>query len=160
LAATVGSIVRATVEPNVHFHFPKRAAKVLLIGNGTGIGPYLGMLEENRSTPVELYWGGKSGSAYELFRPAIETALAKDKLEKVELAFSRENGKARYVQDLLRRGGDHVPNILSRGGKVMICGSLAMQKGVMEELNTLTQNHLGKPLEEFTNRGQVLSDCY
>lgn len=160
LEAPVGSVVRAVVERNVHFHFPQQVPRVIFIGNGTGIGPFLGMLEENDTTPVELYWGGKSRNAYTLFQPSVEAALAKNKLKTVRLAFSREKGGARYVQDLLRQQRDHLPRTLLYGGVIMICGSLAMQKGVMQELDHLTQKYLGKPLAEFVDHGQILSDCY
>jgi len=42
----------------------------------------------------------------------------------------------------------------------MLCGSLAMQKDVMEILKHICENKLGKPLSHFQAHSQILSDCY
>ena len=53
----------AGVQTNKAFHFPKGAPSVTLIANGTGIAPFLGMIQEKRpGTQVFLYWGGRNAS--------------------------------------------------------------------------------------------------
>jgi len=42
----------------------------------------------------------------------------------------------------------------------MICGSLAMQNGVLDVLSELSETILKKPLSEFEQQGQLKMDCY
>ena len=51
-----GEIIKARIINNHAFHFPKKASKVALISNGTGIAPFLGMIEQNKKkTEIHLY---------------------------------------------------------------------------------------------------------
>ena len=42
----IGETLRAVIEPNPNFHFPKKAPQVVCIANGAGMAPFLGMIEE------------------------------------------------------------------------------------------------------------------
>src|SRR5690606_6451146 len=55
----IGDIIKAAVENNQDFHFPKKAKSAILIANGTGIAPFLGMRDEHRNTSIKLLWGGR-----------------------------------------------------------------------------------------------------
>ena len=62
-----GDTIKAQIINNHAFHFPKKAKKVALISNGTGIAPFLGMIEQNKKkTEIHLYSG---------FRKETETIL-------------------------------------------------------------------------------------
>ena len=133
-----GSVIKARIIKNAAFHFPKKASKVALISNGTGIAPFLGMIEQNKKkTEIHLYCG---------FRKATETILGYEKfatemiqkqhLKSFHLALSRE-ANHHYVMDLIKRDDDFFIDLLTQGGVVMICGSLAMQKDVESALDVL-----------------------
>jgi sulfite reductase (NADPH) flavoprotein alpha-component len=64
------------------------------------------------------------------------------------------------VQHLIKKDGDKVAEILKKGGGVMICGSIAMQREVMNELQTICKSHLSKDLSYYQNKGQIKMDCY
>ncbi|WGU70246.1 hypothetical protein QIU18_12325 [Capnocytophaga canimorsus] len=53
-----------------------------------------------------------------------------------------------------------VAELLSQRGTIMICGSVAMQKEILEVLENICKNQLNKPLHHFQNRGQLRMDCY
>ena len=55
-----GDTVNASLDRNESFHFVPDAPSVWLIGNGTGIAPYLGMIEENKKSSLKLIWGGRA----------------------------------------------------------------------------------------------------
>jgi len=56
----IGSKIKARIITNTAFHFPKQATKVALISNGTGIAPFLGMIQElTPKTETHLYCGLK-----------------------------------------------------------------------------------------------------
>ncbi len=42
----------------------------------------------------------------------------------------------------------------------MICGSVAMQREVLEVLEDIAQNILNKPLSDFEHNEQLKLDCY
>jgi sulfite reductase (NADPH) flavoprotein alpha-component len=157
----LGSVFKARIIKNQTFHFPKKASKVALISNGTGIAPFLGMMEQNKKkTEIHLYCG---------FRKATETVLGyekfagemiqKQQLQSFHLALSREENH-NYVMDLIKRDADVFVDLLTQEGVVMICGSLAMQKDVEAVLDALCLDKTGKGIADYKTSGQILTDCY
>jgi sulfite reductase (NADPH) flavoprotein alpha-component len=51
-------------------------------------------------------------------------------------------------------------DLLSQGGVVMICGSLAMQKDVEAVLDELCLTRASMGIADYKAKGQVLTDCY
>ena len=50
---------------NHSFHFPENAHQVIMICNGTGIAPFIGMIEANRfKVPITLFWGGRNEDSW------------------------------------------------------------------------------------------------
>ncbi|MFV5691225.1 PepSY domain-containing protein [Flavobacterium sp. LT1R49] len=156
-----GSIIKARILKNAAFHFPKKASKVALISNGTGIAPFLGMMEQNKKkTAIHLYCG---------FRKATETVLGYEKfaaemiqkhqLKSFHVALSRE-ANHHYVMDLIKRDADFFMDLLTQGGVIMICGSLAMQQDVEFALDALCLARATMRIAEYKANGQVLTDCY
>ncbi|WP_443944073.1 PepSY domain-containing protein [Pedobacter sp. AW1-32] len=156
----VGDSIAATVIQNEHFHFPAKAKTVILISNGTGIAPFLGMIGENESmAKCHLYCGFRSETSVSLYNEQLQSALQNQKLTKLNVALSREGGK-QYVKDLLERDSDFVIRTLENGGTLMLCGSLSMQNDVMKWLDARTQSQNGKSLSYYQSHGQILMDCY
>lgn len=153
-------ILKARVIKNIKFHFPKKAPRVILIANGTGIAPFLGMLEENKKkVPANLYLGLRTEASFELYQHQINHYLKSGKLTNIHLALSREKENL-YVQDLLERDAAFIANALENRSVVMICGSLNMQNDVLKTLDTICKDRLDKPLEFYRERQQLKMDCY
>ena len=155
-----GEVIKARIIKNPAFHFPKNTAKTALISNGTGIAPFLGMLEQNKKkTEIHLYCG---------FRRATETVLGykkfanemieKQQLQSFHLALSREE-EHQYVMDLIKQDAYFFIDLLTHEGIVMICGSLAMQKDVEFALDEIL-NQTALNISDYKAKGQVLTDCY
>jgi len=156
-----GSVIKARIINNKAFHFPKKVPVVAMISNGTGIAPFLGMIEENKKkTDIHLYCG---------FRKETETTLGykkfaaemteKKHLKNFQLAFSREENHY-YVMDLIKRDAEFFVNLLKQGGSIMICGSLAMQQDVESVLDSLCLEKTNSSISDYKAKGQVLADCY
>ncbi|MDO6595713.1 PepSY domain-containing protein [Oceanihabitans sp. 2_MG-2023] len=157
-SVNTNSSFKARIIKNTGFHFPKNASKVLLIANGTGIAPFLGMLDQNnKKLETHLYYGVRKETSFYLYEKAIQAYLSEKKLSKLHLAFSQEIPKY-YVQDFLKRDALFVSQSLKNNAIIMICGSLAMQKDVLEVLNTITTEQLNLPITDFVN--QIKTDCY
>ncbi|SHJ30860.1 PepSY domain-containing protein [Pseudozobellia thermophila] len=156
-----GEKLTARVVDNRNFHFPKQAKKTVFIATGTGIGPFLGMIQENvKKREIHLYWGARKREAFNLYKDYIETARREGKLTAFKTAYSRENGEKTYVQHLVRQDKTLFLDVLKSKGCIMICGSIAMQKEVLRELQVLSKEHLGKDLSHYQNRKQIKMDCY
>ena len=118
------------------------------------------MIEQNKKkTEIHLYCG---------FRRATETVLGykkfanemieKQQLQSFHLALSREE-EHQHVMDLIKHDAAFFIDLLTNGGIVMICGSLAMQKDVETVLdNILFQT--SSTISDYKAKGQVLTDCY
>lgn len=158
---TPGNVIKARIINNKAFHFPKKVSKVALISNGTGIAPFLGMIEQNKTkTETHLYSGFRmeteTVSGYKKFTAEM---MEKQKLKSFHLALSRE-AEHFYVMDLIKRDTDFFIDLLQQGGVIMICGSLAMQKDVEAILDKLCTERKIKSIFDYKNNGQLLTDCY
>ncbi|WP_394746945.1 PepSY domain-containing protein [Spongiimicrobium salis] len=155
-----GEEVMATLTDNQKFHFPEEAPATVCIANGTGIGPFLGMIAENKTqTPIHLFWGGRTKKSWELYGEQLDWAISKKQLVAYQIAYSQEPPK-QYVQAILLREGPFLAKTLADGGIFMICGSLAMQDSVLLVLEEICKKYLNRELNEFEHKGQLLMDCY
>ena len=155
-----GDHLKASLRSNTAFHFPQEAPGVIMIANGTGIAPLLGMINENvNNKPVRLYWGGQNQTSYQLYRSKVEQCVSNQKLKSVHLAYSREGDK-QYVQDLLNEHIREVIQILEQGHVIMICGGLAMQQGVEAVIEAGLKKWSDQTLSIYKERDQIKADCY
>ena len=153
----IGDSCQARLIENVNFHMPKKASQVIMIANGTGIAPFLGMLDQNKKTECEAYFGLRTEQSYELYKTQLEDYLHRKKLSSLNVAYSQQHERL-YVQHLLKRDGKHIAKTLENKGVIMICGSLNMYKDVMETLHIICLEFNQKPLSDYSN--QIKSDCY
>lgn len=155
-----GAEMKARLIKNSHFHFPKKASKVALISNGTGIAPFLGMLEENKKKlTTHMYCGFRQeNDLTKRYTQITKNHLDKGKLKSFNLAFSRQEAP-QYVMDLILRDQDFFLDLLKSNGVVMICGALKMQKDVESVLTCICEKD-GFDFQTFKANGQILADCY
>lgn len=162
---TPGEHISAYLEPNSDFHFPKKSDSVVLIANGTGIAPFLGMVQENKKVPMNILWGNRTKASCHIY----DTLLANNNCsfsaeERAKLGiykcYSREEQEKRYVQDLVREQGDIIVKNFENNGSCMICGSLSMQNDVLEEIDKLLKEKSTTSLDIVIQKGQLKMDCY
>lgn len=141
---------------NKGFHFPMKAPSVVMIANGTGIAPFLGMIEENKKKiPIRLYAGFRYNNVLsKQYRHFADKAMNSGKLIDFQMAFSREEER-QYVMDLIRKDAAFFSALLKNKGVIMICGSLAMQKDVEEMLAEICST-----MDVSSYKEQILTDCY
>jgi len=156
----VGETFTAAHVVNAHFHFPLDVPKVILIANGTGIAPFLGMMHFSKEIETELYWGVRTKSTYDLVAPEINDALNRGTLNRFHLALSQEESAYDYVQNMIARHAATLNTDLKNGATLMICGSLAMQKAVFEVLDAFLEKYQNHNLKFYLDSGRILSDCY
>ena len=150
-------VIKAELIVNDKFHYPKKDKIAILIANGTGIAPFLGMLYNPGKK--YLYWGGKSKKSFQLYEHFLNSAKGESNLIDFKSAFSREKGKKRYVQNLVERDAKLILSVLENGGTLMLCGSVQMQNDVLSVLGRLCEKK-EKQLNHYQMYGQLLMDCY
>lgn len=155
-----GDAIKVRIIKNQHFHFPGKAKQVIMISNGTGIAPFLGMItENNKKLPCYLFCGFRTQSSLALYESFLRENISNNKLTRYQPALSRE-GKREYVSHLLQKHEKIVTEVLQDEGVIMICGSLSMQRDVLAVLDSICRNNNLQSIEMCKNSGQVLTDCY
>lgn len=156
-----GEKIKARIIPNPSFHLPEKAPEIVLIANGTGIAPFLGMIAENKpGRPMYLYAGFRHRyTSVKGYQALCDTAIQNQQLKSASFAYSREENPA-YVMDLVHRDAAFFAKLLASNGNILICGSLAMQQDVEKVLDQICLERNGKGLSFYKARAQVLADCY
>lgn len=156
-----GDHIVANIQKNENFYFPKKTKEVILIANGTGIAPFLGMINENNSkTKVHLFWGGRTKKSFEIYKKNIDDALKSKKLISFYATYSQEQHEQKYVQDLLKNHPNLIANTLNSDNVIMICGSIPMQNGVLKLLKEISEIKVKTSLKKLKNNNQIKTDCY
>lgn len=152
--------IKANIQQNDKFNFPKKSKEVILIANGTGIAPFLGMIQQNKKVKVHLFWGGKNKKSFEIYKKLIVLALKNKTLTSLSIAYSQEQEEKKYVQDLLKNNTDLVARTLQNGNQILICGSLNMQTGVENILDLIAKEKLNSNIKTLKENKLIKADCY
>ncbi|WP_235989358.1 PepSY domain-containing protein [Psychroserpens algicola] len=155
-----GDVITATVQPNPEFHLSK-SSNTILIANGTGVAPFLGMIHDPKTKyDCHLFLGLRTQQSLQLYSIYIDKALANHHLKTSQVAFSQDTSAKVYVQDLIKQNDEFIANHLKKGSIIMICGSIMMQNQVFEVLDALLQSKLNLSIQHFKSRNQIKTDCY
>ncbi len=155
----LGKSLEAYIIPNPGFIMPPRKQPVLMIGAGTGIAPFAGMIRANRNNrAIDLFWGNRHPDSDFYYRSEISQWLADGRLTGFYPAFSRTTPGA-YVQDQLSQKGDLLQARLRGGGTIMVCGSQKMAAAVRARIDALA-SHIGTSLAELRRQNRYLEDIY
>jgi sulfite reductase (NADPH) flavoprotein alpha-component len=146
---------------NTNFHLAEKQRNVIMIANGSGIAPFIGMIFENNSMrQLHLMWGMRNVTSTEVVSDILIEGRESGNLAKIDYCYSRGNQKKEYVQDSILSNPVYFKNHLENGYFIMICGSINMQKGIFESITHILQDDLDKSLEYYLDTNQILSDCY
>jgi sulfite reductase (NADPH) flavoprotein alpha-component len=155
---SVGDEIDIAIRQNDRFQLPSRNP-VVMIGAGTGIAPFTGMIRQSKGRrTLDLYWGGRHPEADWLYESSITDWLGDKRLSRFEPAWSREQ-QAAYVQDRLRETRPHLLARLRAGATIMVCGGQAMAAAVHSEIDILAAE-LGSSADELKRKNRYLEDVY
>ncbi|WP_423999218.1 PepSY domain-containing protein [Maribacter sp. IgM3_T14_3] len=155
----VGETIKAAIDRNEHFHFPENSKNSIFISNGTGIAPFLGMISENTTQNISLFWGGRKKASMEVYASNFEKTASNRENLKIFTSFSRE-GEKQYVQDAILEQKDLVLETINQKGTIMICGSLAMQHDVLDVIEKVLKGNQTITFDAFEKSDQLKTDCY
>jgi len=157
----VGGTISLRVRRNSGFHLPSEPVPMILLGNGTGLAGLRSLLKARIADGQQRHWllfGERHREHDYLCREELEEWLISGDLERLDLAFSRDQAEKIYVQDRLRESAAELKKWLADGAVIYICGSLqGMASGVDHVLNEV----LGiEEVDRLIEQGRYRRDVY
>lgn len=153
--------VALRIRENRGFHPPPAATPLILIGNGTGIAglrAHLKARERAGCTRNWLCFGERNAATDFFYRDDLLAWQQNGLLERLDLAFSRDQAERIYVQDRLREAIRQVREWADAGAAIYVCGSLA---GMAPAVAAVLEEALGAArLEQMAEAGLYRRDVY
>ncbi|KRA62321.1 sulfite reductase subunit alpha [Caulobacter sp. Root655] len=159
-AAPDGEIA-ARVRTNRSFHGPTDDRPLILIGNGTGLAGLRAHLKARAAVGHHRNWllFGERAQAHDYFhQDEIEAWRADGVLERLDLAFSRDQARKVYVQHRLMQAADTLRAWVADGAAIYVCGSL---EGMSGDVHAALVSVLGaQAVERLADEGRYRRDVY
>ena len=169
----LGEKLEIQVKPNTHFKLPSSPnTKIIMIGAGTGVAPFRSFLFEREAQGIKgntwLFFGEQRFRSDFLYQVEWQALLKSGTLEKMSVAFSRDQAQKIYVQHRILEQAEQLYTWLQMGAHIYVCGDMhKMAKDVHEALiqvlvsagkQDLQQAQL--TLEEWITDGRYQRDVY
>ncbi|WP_407660858.1 molybdopterin-dependent oxidoreductase [Kitasatospora paracochleata] len=142
------------VQRSPHFRPPSDpTTPMIMVGPGTGVAPFVGFLEDRRarghSGPNWLFFGEQREATDFYYREELADFRASGHLDRLDLAFSRDQRNKVYVQDRMREHGPRLWDWLKRGAHFYVCGDASrMARDVDHALREIAHLHGGLTEDE------------
>lgn len=149
-----GQKVKVYVEKNDNFRLPADPnTPVIMVGPGTGIAPFRAFMQEREAQEAEgknwLFFGNPHFTQDFLYQVEWQKFLADGVLDKLSLAFSRDQEEKVYVQHRLLENGKEIYEWLENGAHFYVCGDATyMAKDVQDALVSIVAEHGKKSQKE------------
>ncbi|WP_445289361.1 PepSY domain-containing protein [Variovorax atrisoli] len=133
----------------------------IFIGNGSGYAGLRGHLLARMAAGRRRNWlcfGERQRAHDAFFAQEIDRWQARGDLERVDLAFSRDQPERVYVQDRLREASAELRRWIGEGAVIYVCGSL---QGMASGVDAVLEEVLGRAaLDELAMQGRYRRDVY
>ncbi len=148
------SQVSVFIEKNPAFKLPEdEKTPVILIGAGTGVAPYRAFLQHREANDQKgkswLFFGERHFHSDFLYQLEWQKLLKDGYLEKIDVAFSRDQDEKVYVQHRLIENQKEVFEWLSQGANIYLCGDMKqMARDVQKTLLRIFETEGGMSEEK------------
>lgn len=127
------------IDKNPSFKMPLNGSKMIMVGAGTGIAPYRAFLQQREMNDLKggswLFFGDRRFSSDFLYQVEWQKLLESKYLERMDVAFSRDQEEKVYVQHKLLENKEEVFKWLEEGAYFYLCGDMKhMAKDVNKTL--------------------------
>ncbi|RDT52819.1 NADPH-dependent assimilatory sulfite reductase flavoprotein subunit [Escherichia coli] len=132
--------VRVFIEHNDNFRLPANPeTPVIMIGPGTGIAPFRAFMQQRAAEGAEgknwLFFGNPHFTEDFLYQVEWQRYVKEGVLNRIDLAWSRDQKEKIYVQDKLRQQGAELWRWINDGAHIYVCGDAnRMAKDVEQAL--------------------------
>jgi sulfite reductase (NADPH) flavoprotein alpha-component len=171
-SAVEGTTQRVYIERNERFRLPADPSRdVIMIGPGTGVAPFRGFVQERTAIGAGgrnwLLFGNPHLRSDFLYQLEWQQALRDGRLQRLDVAFSRDGADKTYVQHRLHEHGRDLLAWLESGASLYVCGAIAMGKDVHKTLLQIVAEQRGGDAEAATDyldnlqrQGRYARDTY
>ena len=145
-----GAEVEVYIEKKDNFRLPENPdTPVIMVGPGTGIAPFRAFMQERDAQGADgknwLFFGNPNFTQDFLYQVEWQGYVKSGLVDKITLAFSRDQKEKIYVQHRLIENGKDVFEWLEAGAHFYVCGDAThMAKDVEAALLSIIQQHGGK----------------
>jgi sulfite reductase (NADPH) flavoprotein alpha-component len=149
-----GGEVNVFVETNDNFRLPDDGnTPVIMIGPGTGIAPFRAFMQQREAEEASgenwLFFGNPNYTQDFLYQAEWQRFVKDGVVNKVSLAFSRDQEQKVYVQHRMLEQGAELYQWLEQGAHIYVCGDANhMAKDVQDALVQIVIEHGAKSEEQ------------
>ena len=142
------------LQPSTHFHPPADPERaMIMVGPGTGIAPFRGFLHDRQATGASgrnwLFFGEQHQESDFYYREELEGWRRGGHLDRISLAFSRDQADKLYVQHRMVEEGADLWRWIEEGANFYVCGDASrMARDVDATLKQVIATHGGMTAEE------------
>lgn len=139
--------VRVFIEHNDNFRLPASSqTPVIMIGPGTGIAPFRAFMQQRAADGDSgknwLFFGNPHFTDDFLYQVEWQRYVKEGVLNRIDLAWSRDQQEKIYVQDKLRQQGAELWRWINDGAHIYVCGDASrMAKDVEQALLDVIAEH-------------------
>ncbi|HSX61151.1 MAG TPA: sulfite reductase subunit alpha [Tahibacter sp.] len=159
--APPGGTIALRLRANRQFHAPVESCPLILIGNGTGIAGLRALLKARAAAGRARNWllfGERQRARDFFFSDEIDAWQRDGLLERVDLAFSRDQPERVYVQQRVREAAVALRAWVADGACVYVCGSL---QGMAPAVDAELRAALGAAVvDALAEQGRYRRDVY
>jgi sulfite reductase (NADPH) flavoprotein alpha-component len=168
----VNSTQQFFVQPNKRFRLPAENKDIIMVGPGTGIAAFRSFLAERDATGATgrnwLFFGEQYFASDFLYQVEIQNWFETGVLNKVSLAFSRDQKEKIYVQHKMLQHGAELYEWLNGGASFFVCGKKHPMSTdventllqIIEKYGNKTNEEAKKYLEHLEEEGRYEKDVY
>jgi sulfite reductase (NADPH) flavoprotein alpha-component len=159
--APIGGEIALRLRSNPNFHVPDPARPMIMVGNGTGIAGLRALLKARLAAGARRNWllFGERNADRDFFHgDEIREWQAQGFLQRMDLAFSRDQDRRIYVQHRLQAASEALREWADAGAAIYACGSLA---GMAPGVDAVLRQILGDAeVESMLADGRYRRDVY
>ena len=149
------------IRTNESFHLIDDNRPIICIGNGTGIAGLMSLLQARAQLNYTQNWlifGERQRSCDFFYQDILENWHKTGMLQRLDLAFSRDQEQRIYVHHRLREHADELKHWISKGAVVYVCGSI---HGMASDVDQALIEILGETgVDELRQAGRYRRDVY
>jgi len=167
-----GDTVSVFIERNTRFRLPEPQVPVIMIGPGTGVAPFRAFVEDRAAHGATgdnwLFFGDRNFDSDFLYQLEWHRHLKQGNLQRLDVAFSRDQRQKIYVQDRIRENGAELYRWIENGAAIYVCGDSKHMAGdvndalidVIVEHGGLDQDAAVQRLKDLRADGRYQRDVY
>lgn len=159
--AGIGAGIALRIRSNPNFHAPQDDRPLILVGNGSGIAGLRSLLKQRIAAGHRRNWllFGERSAAHDFhYRDEILGWRDEGAIERLDLAFSRDQAERVYVQHRLAAEPGLLRRWVAEGAAIHVCGSL---EGMAPGVHAVLVDVLGRAtVEALQADGRYRRDVY